>query len=417
MKMNLKQGPFDPAHLVVLTTHPIQYQAPLFRALAQQPDMRLTVLYASLKGAEPTLDEDFGVEYKWDVPLLEGYRWELMENQARKPAVSTFRGTKVPQLQDYLQRLSPDAVLVPGWGRRYYVQGMMAAFRLGIPLIIRGEARLVSGQPLFKKIVKKTAVAWAMRHAAAVVTIGKRNREFYEWCGVSASRIFESGYFVDNDFFADKAREQSANRRGLRAKWNIPLDATVFLFVGKMIPKKRPLDVLCALDAAKTNGLGTDRKIFCLMAGDGPLRMQCEDYAGQNRISAAFPGFLNQAELVDAYVASDCLVLPSDYRETWGLVVNEAMASGLTAIVSDRVGCAADLIDEGRTGYTFPFRNVHALAEHMISLANDEQRLVRLKRNASRHIANYDLNQATQAIYQAFAYVCFSQKKGKAVTV
>ena len=98
------------------------------------------------------------------------------------------------------------------------------------------------------------------------------------------------------------------------------------------------------------------------MVGDGPLRTACESYAMANRINIRFAGFMNQSDIAQAYVAADALTLPSDGRETWGLVVNEAMVCGRPCLVSDHVGCAPDLIEEGRTGGVFTLDDADSFA-------------------------------------------------------
>src|SRR4030095_2671554 len=77
-------------------------------------------------------------------------------------------------------------------------------------------------------------------------------------------------------------------------------------------------------------------------------------------------GFVNQRALPDWYASADTLVLPSDSRETWGLVVNEAMAAGLPVIVSNAAGCSVDLVRERDNGFTYPCGDVDTLADRMV---------------------------------------------------
>jgi glycosyltransferase involved in cell wall biosynthesis len=124
--------------------------------------------------------------------------------------------------------------------------------------------------------------------------------------------------------------------------------------------------------------------------------------AQQERLPLSFIGFLNQSEIVRAYVAADCLVLPSDAGETWGLVVNEAMACGLPAIVSDQVGCGPDLIHEGETGATFPMGDVTALAKRMVEFAADPDALVAMGQRAQRLVlSDYSVERAVEGTLDA----------------
>ena len=116
-------------------------------------------------------------------------------------------------------------------------------------------------------------------------------------------------------------------------------------------------------------------------------------------------GFLNQTEMPNAYAAADCLVLPSDFGETWGLVVNEAMVCGLPAIVSDRVGCGPDLVQDGVTGAIFPFGDVNELARRMIEMAADREKRESMGEQAVIRVREYTVERAAEGTMAAFNFV------------
>jgi len=194
-------------------------------------------------------------------------------------------------------------------------------------------------------------------------------------------------------------------RKEIRAKWGIENSAFTFLFCAKFIRKKRPADLLQAL-ALMQNNYMHGNSVHLLMVGDGELRTQCETFAREKGLAVTFAGFLNQSEIVRAYVAADCLVLPSDFGETWGLVVNEAMACALPAIVSDRVGCGPDLVKEGVTGEIFPFGSIEALAEKLISFAQNPNRARAMGRSARELIKDYSVERVVEGTISAVRYVC-----------
>src|SRR5207253_7963753 len=130
------------------------------------------------------------------------------------------------------------------------------------------------------------------------------------------------------------------------------------LFSGKLVDRKRPLDVIRA--AARTAAPTT-----VVVAGAGPLDAAIRQEAARLGVELTVLGFLNQTQLGRAYGIADCLALPSDRSETWGLVVNEALATGLPVVVSDAVGCAPDLVRDGETGAQFPVGDVAALARQL----------------------------------------------------
>jgi glycosyltransferase involved in cell wall biosynthesis len=124
-----------------------------------------------------------------------------------------------------------------------------------------------------------------------------------------------------------------------------------------LLPMKRPQDFLQALTILGRSGIDA----VGVIVGDGPLCATLQEQAASNGIPVRFVGFRNQSELPGFYAIADVMVLPSEPAETWGLVVNEAMACGTPAIVADSVGCGADLIKEG-VGAVYPMGDCGALA-------------------------------------------------------
>jgi len=235
----------------------------------------------------------------------------------------------------------------------------------------------------------------------AFLAIGDSNRAFYRAAGVADARVFSAPYFVDNDRFAASARALRSERAALRRRWGIPDEAVCFLFAGKLEPKKHVLDLLRAM--AQLRRCAADTHL--LVVGAGTLAEEAKALVARDAIAASFAGFLNQSEMPGAYVAADCLVLPSDDGETWGLVVNEAMACGLPAIVSDRVGCGPDLVAHGETGMVFPFGDVNRLASMLQSLAAQPERLARMGERARERVSAYSVQRATQATLEAVRHV------------
>jgi glycosyltransferase involved in cell wall biosynthesis len=137
--------------------------------------------------------------------------------------------------------------------------------------------------------------------------------------------------------------------------------------------------------------------IWGLMAGDGPLRSECEAKVRESNSRIRFTGFLNQREIVLAYKAADALVLPSDGRETWGLVVNEAMICGRSCFVSDQVGSGPDLIECGRTGDIFSTGRVDHLAR-LLSTYAIREKLAQMGRSAQQNIDRYSPDFAASAL-------------------
>ena len=354
--------PIKPYRLSVLVSHPIQYLAPWFQHLARIFD--LEVLYAHRQDAAGQGAAGFGVSFEWDVPLLEGYRYRWLKNVSRNPGLQTFWGCDTPELYDLIRPENYDALLVPGWNRKSFIQGICAAWQNKVPVLARGDSQLRTNRSTVKRALKFLPYRCFLPRINAHLYVGKRNREYLRHYGVREEQLFFSPHFVDNEFFAARAQEarSSGAMRTVRDRFEIPQDAYVALFVGKFISKKRPADfVRATLRAAKAR-----QNFHALLVGDGPLRQQVKSEAIGSRAQIHFAGFQNQTELPAFYAAADVLVLTSDSSETWGLVVNEAMACGVPAIVSNAVGCAPDLILDRQTGFTFDCGDIDLLTQQIL---------------------------------------------------
>lgn len=381
--------------VAIVATHPIQYQVPWFQGLARRAELDLTVFYALLPSpAQQGIG--FGRGFAWDLPLLEGYRHELLRNVAREPSLARFTGCDTPEVGARLAAGRFDALIVNGWHSKCGLQALWAANRRGLPCLVRGDSNALKPRPWVVRLLHRRL----LRRYAACLVVGQANREFYLRNGVPPERLFFAPHCVDNARFGAQADALRPRRDELRAAWGLSPDACVFLFCGKLVAKKRPLDVVEAL--ARVRALHPAARL--LVAGDGELRAALESRAAALGVPLTCAGFLNQTEIARAYVAADALVLPSDYGETWGLVVNEAMACGLSAIVSERVGCHPDLVLPGRTGQVFAFGDVDALAAALRETAADLDAAHARGRAAREHVARYALDDLVAATLAALRY-------------
>ena len=379
--------------LAIVETHPIQYKVPWFRLLHERPDVDLTVFYCMLPDTHQQGD-GFGLSFEWDIPLLEGYTYRVLENRAAQPSVTSFFGCDTPDIRRKLND-GWDAVIVNGWVTKSCIQTLLACRRLGIPCIVRGESNNLRSRAAWKRLIHRVL----LHQYSACLYIGQNNRQFYRDNGVPDERLFFAPYCIETERFAQACESARMRRNELRQRWGIPEDSLCFVFSGKFIPKKRPGDILSALQLLQKQHC--TQQPHLLMVGDGELRTELEATAKAHALPVSFTGFLNQSQLPEAYAAADCMILPSDNGETWGLVVNEAMACGLPAIISDQVGCHSDLIIEGTTGFTYPCGNPNALAMHIHSLMNNPQKNLSMGKAAKKHITAYSYQAIVDGTLQA----------------
>jgi glycosyltransferase involved in cell wall biosynthesis len=353
--------------LVIITSHPIQYQAPLWRELAVDGRVRFEVWFLTPHAVHHTYDREFGREFAWDIDLLQGYPHRFLEVDAGW-RLDRFNGIRLRRRwSEEFAAHGVTTVWVEGWRFRTLWQAVSTACRQGLQVWLRGENSDLAPESGTRLIWKRLLLRWLFRRVDRFLAIGSANRRFYLRHRVNPQQIFPAPYGVDNDRFSAAAASLRPRRGEWRARWRIAPDSFCVLFCGKFIAKKRPLDLV---DAANSAAEIAGRPIHLLYAGDGELAQVLRDrLALPGAPPATVLGFVNQRELPTAYAAADCLVLPSDYGETWGLVVNEALASGVPAIVSNRCGCAEDLAAPLGAAHVYPSGDIAALARALGEVA------------------------------------------------
>jgi len=375
--------------LAILVTHPIQYQVPLWQMLARDGHVPFEVWYLSEHATRLSRDREFGRDFAWDLDMLEGYPHRFLITSAGASPNTPLRTWVFESLSVLFTENKIKVLWVQGWQVAAYWQAVWAAHKAGVQVWLRGESNIMAPTPWWKNAIKRPLLGQLFRRVDHFLCIGTANRELYRSYGVPESKLHMTPYAVDNERFARQANQIRKSKLEIRKQWKIPEESFCVLFCGKFIPKKRPLDLIKAAQLllrshpelnvhllfAGSGELGAGLRAQCDVAFDAEAtpttdhRLQTTDHfseapglnpdnrelitlravgpdepeADNAKPAATFTGFLNQTQVSKAYVAADVLVLPSDYAETWGLVVNEAMASGLPSIISDHCGCAEDL--------------------------------------------------------------------------
>jgi glycosyltransferase involved in cell wall biosynthesis len=351
--------------LAVLASHPVQYYSPLYRELAKR--LELSVFYAHQATPDQQAAAGFGVNFDWDLELLEGYRHVFLTNIARNPNAGHFNGCDSPDIGEAFDEHGVfDALLVMGWHLKVYWQGGFAAKRRGMKLIVRGDSHLDTPRHWIKRLIKRAVYPIFLRTFDAALYVGQRNKKYYRFYCYPETHLFFSPHCVDNERFS---RDSTALAGAvMRERLGIAAEEKVVLFAGKLVEFKRPLDVIDAVVRMKTL---SSTSVHVIVAGSGPLERVIRDRARESGIVTHFLGFQNQSKMPAVYAASDVLVLPSTGRETWGLVCNEALASGKPVVVSSAVGCAQDLAYDGTVGRVYPVGDIPALSDALKSMLSE----------------------------------------------
>jgi len=382
--------------LAIITTHPIQYYAPVFKLLAKRCNLK--VFYTLGSAAENGLyDNGFHQIIKWDIDLLEGYDHEFLKNTVKKPGTHHFLGIKNPDIISRIGNFNPDAILIYGWAYISHLK-VMRYFHRKVPVWFRGDSHLLDPKPLWKKLARKGFLKWVYSHIDKAFCVGNANKAYYDDFGLKEDQLLFTPHAIDNDRFSED-RNEEVNL--LRKSFGIKDDETLILFAGKFERKKNPellLQAFLDLNLQHTHllfvGNGDLEESLKLKAKKILRRAQDDNYE-----IVHFMDFQNQSDMPVVYQACDLFVLPSQGPgETWGLAVNEAMASGKAVMVSDKVGCATDLIDPKKNGDIFQSANHSDFISKLSALAGNKIQLKQMGLQSKLKIKDWNFEQQINQI-------------------
>src|SRR3989338_5286273 len=310
--------------LLVFDSHPIQYRSPVFASLSQTIDTHVCYFGETFSGRRWWFREfDKAPAWNFNIPIKKGFKNETL--QYNTPIQFIRRVHRV------LIQERPTAVLVYGYYLWEHWLVFLVAKATKIPIIFVGET-FTLGQNHVRRWLKKIFLPLFFRAINHIVTIGDKNKSYYESLGVSANKITPARYCVDGQFFELSATDAAQARRCFRKKHGIGEDDFILLFVGRLFARKRPMDVL----EIHSRLFSRYAHLYSVIVGSGELesrlRSECSHLP-----RAIMTGFLNQEQIRDIYYAADCLIVPSEF-ETWGLVVNEAMHCAVPAIITETCG-------------------------------------------------------------------------------
>ena len=387
--------------LAVIESHPVQYHAPVYRAVQAQFGIPVAAIYGSDVSVAGYRDKEFGVSFAWDTDLLAGYESHFLtrtsDGNRGETAVRAHGAAAI------LGRLEPRAVMVLGYGSPFDRDALFAAWRTGVPLIFRGETtdHAVQRDPA-RAWLRDSALRLLYRGLSRVLYIGQRSLHHYRRLGVPEQKLLFAPYCVETAAFACDEDARRRLRSAARSELGLAETDIALLFSGKISERKGP-DLLVQAVKALPDELRS-RVCVCFL-GDGQMRAQVQSLTEDApAVRTHFLGFQNQTQLSRYYHAADLLVLPSRRGETWGLVVNEALHHGVPCVVSDAVGCAPDLIEPGITGNVFETGSAASLATALVeSTALVGQADTRER--CRQRVSGFSVTEAARGVAEAYAHV------------
>ena len=368
--------------LAIVTTHPIQYNAPLFRLLHERKNIEIKVFYTwSQLESGKKFDPGFDKEIKWDIPLLKGYNYSFVDNVSSSPGSNHYTGIVNPTLTKEIKEWKADAILIYGWSFKSHLNAIRF-FKGKIPVLFRGDSTLLDQKHGIKKIIRHIFLRYVYCYIDIAMYVGKANREYFLAQGLKENQLSYMPHAIENErFFSNKLIQDNAIN--ILKSLDIPKTALVFLFVGKLEIKKQP-ETLAKLFQEFSN-----TEAHLIIAGSGILEAEMKkNFAKFKNIH--FLGFCNQNKMPSVYACCDVFVLPSiGPHETWGLAINEAMAAGKPLVVSDACGAASDLVHRLKNGFIFKRNDIEALREKLLFYLNNRNQIKKMGHYSLQIIKNY----------------------------
>lgn len=378
--------------IVWLASHPVHYRIPIYKEMSKFNDIAFKVLFYSDYGIGTHNEKEFAAKVDFGVSLLEGYEYKVLEKSSSEENTSSMNKLSFSRLKKILIEENVDAIIVQGWNNVQTIKAIYVANQIGIKVFMQGEAtdHFISSMGV-KRILRDLFLKNLLKKMNGFFAIGYQNTQFYLRRGIRSNQMSPALYCVDDKFFEMElsTSELDQTRRNIGIDSKLP----VILYVGKLSERKRVGDLLSAYFNLK------EPRPYLLIAGSGEQESNLRKLSIEKNLSRViFLGFKNQRELVNLYRIADIFVLPS-VRETWGLVINEAMHSSCAIITNDQVGSAYDLVKNDINGYVYRAGEIADLTE-AITNCLFEHRYIRMGENSHKIIQQYTPTKAADAIKQ-----------------
>lgn len=372
--------------LVILTEIIAPYRTPLFNALARNPEVELNVIFLAEGDPQFRQWETYKSEIQFFYQVLPSWRRH----------VGTYNVLLNRGVTKALAEAAPHAILCGGYNYVASWQALYWARKKSVPFFLWSESHAHELRRASRPVefLKKRFI----RGCSGFVVPGQAARKYLQLHHVEEGRIFVAPNAVDNEFFASAAA--TARHDGVRNRQELELPPRYFLFAGRLVRAKGVFELLAAY--AKLDE-PVRRQVGLVFAGDGPSRKDLEQEGAEiSPGTVRFAGFAQKEKLAVYYALAQVLVLPT-YTDTWGLVVNEAMACGLPVILSSVAGCAPDLLKENWNGILVPPMEIDPLTSAMRNLACQPDLIAKMGVHSAQHIQRYSAAAWAEAIAQMLA--------------
>ena len=378
--------------LAIVSSHPIQYNAPWFALLNDVSEIRLKVFYTWEQSKDgKKFDKGFQRQIEWDIPLLQGYEYCFVKNIATRPGTHHFKGLINPSLNRDIEDWGANVILIFGWSFHSHLK-CMRYFHGKKKILFRGDSTLIDEKGSLKSLIRKFFLKWVYSHIDVALYVGTNNKNYFVKNGLKPAQLVYTPHAVDNLRFQQNVIELNDNAQQIRENMGFLNGDMVLLFAGKLEKKKNPQLLIHLIHNIK------DKKLKLLIVGDGEIEQLLKEMSS-NDSRIMFLDFQNQQVMPVIYRVADIFVLPSiGPGETWGLALNEAMACGRPVVATDKVGGAVDLIQNNINGLIIENGNTSEFEELIQKSLLDRSILLKMGIESEKKIRNFSFEKIVTAI-------------------
>ncbi|MDD5553088.1 MAG: glycosyltransferase family 4 protein [Candidatus Omnitrophica bacterium] len=368
---------------IILTEIISPYRIPVFNEITKVLKDGFKVIFlgeSEKRRAWPVRKENIRFNYQ----VLHGFLF-----QKRQQAPYFFN----PTLFFDLYRSSPEVIIVGGYQYPSYLLAVIYAklFRRKIILWCESNRFSDSHNILLKEAYKR----WFVRSCSGYIVPGKMSYEYLLSLGARSDKIWKAPNAVDNDYFHNSCDSKRENAGLFKESKGYP--RKIILYIGHLIDEKGVSDLLKAFSLFSKERSDSG----LLLIGSGKDEIKYREFCAANKINNVFfAGFIDQKELPAYYAIADLFILPT-HKDTWGLVLNEAMACGLPVISSNAAGAAYDLIVPCENGYIFEKSNFEQLSNYLKDIFSDEQKSIAMGKKSFEIVQNYSPEKCAQGFIEA----------------
>ena len=391
MKKKIKLG--------VFAGNPVQYHVPIYKALSKENDINLTVLYGSDIGAKEFFSKEFKSYIKWDIPILEGYKYIFFRNFTSKNLKGMFSRINFGMFFHII--LSKyDVIIIHGYDTVSSWIVFFASKMSRTKIIWRGEAsiRPTIRQNKIKKFIKTRLLPFYFSCCDAVMYSCTGNKEYLKQFNIKNEKMFLIPCAVDNNFFRERRKKLIPDREILRNDLKISSNDFVIMFTARFTIRKRPLDLIEAISKID------NENILLLFVGDGLERKNMESLLKKYNIKNIITGFVGQNELPKYYVVSDLFTIVSDYDAS-PKSLNEALNFDLPVLVSDKVGTSLDLVSNGVNGFIVPSRDVDAISKKIEYFNTHREIAKEMGKHSIKYSNEFSIENDVKGVRSAISYL------------